>query len=338
MVAKIIKWTVFSTFLLGLVCFIILYQEYRPIDTSQLSIDHVRYKNLVGDFIYPSKKARLPVIVFLGGSGGGLGNEIELQALALNGYAVFSLAYFKEEGLPDKLENIPLEYFEDAFEWLKTKSQVDTSKLLLLGVSRGAELALLLASIYPQVRGVIVYSPSCFVLPNATEIKTDALRPSWTLKGNAIPFAPIKRFEENSNRAVNYNTYIEPLLFQNRLSEEGIIKVEKINGPILLISGEQDLVWPAGKMSTRIEDRLKNKDFKHEFNNIIFEDGGHDLFMFRNCLPIVSSIAFKKIRLNIRGREYEFNLGGTTMGVMESKIKSRKISLQFLEMFKNKRH
>jgi hypothetical protein len=128
---------------------------------------------------------------------------------------------------------------------------------------------------------------------------------------------------------------MEPLLVQKNLPEECMIKVEKINGPVLLISGAQDMVWPAAKMSLRIEERLRKNGFKHEFNNVIFKDGGHDLFMFKNCIPIVSSVAFKKFRLNIRGQKYEFNLGGTTMGVIESKIKSRKISLQYLDKFKN---
>jgi dienelactone hydrolase len=263
-VRKIIKWTILPAFLLGVICFIILYQEYRPVDTSSLYLEHVRNDNLVGDFIYPSAKEKLPVIIFLGGSGGGFGNEMELKSIALKGFSVFSLAYFKEAGLPEKLENIPLEYFENAFNWLKTKPQVDTSKLLLMGVSRGAELALLLGSIYPQVKGVIAYSPSCFVLPNATDIDQDTLVASWTLGGMPMPFAPIQRLEDYNNKAINYKTYIEPLLVQKNLPEECMIKVEKINGPVLLISGAQDMVWPAAKMSIRIEERLNKHGFKYE--------------------------------------------------------------------------
>lgn len=336
MIKKIIRWTTICTILLGFVFFIILFQEYKPIDSSELIIEQVRSGNLVGDFICPKTKSQFPVIVFLGGSAGGLGNEMDLKSLALNGYAVFSLAYFKEAGLSNKLENIPLEYFENAFEWLKTKPQVDTSKLLLLGVSRGAELALLLGSNYPEVKGVIAYSPSCFVLPNATEVNNDTLTASWTLKNKPVPFAPIRKFEENHDKTINYKTYIKPLLVENNLQEDYIIKVENIKGPILLISGAQDLVWPSSKMSSRIEERLKKKGFGYEFNNVVFQNGGHDLFMFKNCWPIVSSIVFRSIILKIRGQQYEFNLGGTRLGVIESKIKSRKLSLHFLEMFRNK--
>ncbi len=330
-----LKWIAVVISLVGLIGFVILFQEYRPFNTRGLTIEHVRHKNLIGDFIYPSAETDLPVVVFLGGSGGGFGYEDELKALALNGYSVFSLAYFKEAGLPDKLENIPLEYFENAFNWLKTKRQVDPKKLLLLGVSRGAELALLLGSTYPQVKGVIAYAPSCFVLPNATEVEKDTLIASWTLGDNPIPFAHIRRFEENSNASIIYRTYIEPLLKEANPAEDYVIKVEKINGPILLISGGQDLVWSASQMATTIEKRLNEHNFKHEVNNVIFADAGHDLLMFNDCYPIISSIAFRKFKLNIRGQKYEFNLGGTVLGVIESKVQSRTIALQFLDKFKN---
>lgn len=296
-------------------------------------IENIREDGLVGDFMYPENGITLPVVVFLGGSGGGLGYEMDLRSLALNGYAVFSLAYFKEVGLPDKLENIPLEYFEKAFVWLGTKAQVDNSKLVLLGVSRGAELALLLGSTYPQVKGVIAYSPSCFVFPNATEVKEDTLIASWTLSGRPVPFVSIKRFEEQDEKAVNYTAYIDPILRRDSL-EEFMIKVERINGPILLFSGARDSVWPATRMSERIEARLKEHDFKQNFTNTVFRDGGHDLFMLKDCVPIFSSIAFRKIKLGIRGHQYEFILGGTTLGVVESKVKSRKIAIRFLDSFK----
>ncbi|MEJ1237970.1 acyl-CoA thioester hydrolase/BAAT C-terminal domain-containing protein [Chryseolinea sp. T2] len=334
MINKTLKWSAFAISVVGLVGVVLVLQEFWPVDSTGLSIEHVRQKELVADFIYPSSNNALPVIVFLGGSGGGLKYEEELKALALNGYAVLSLAFFKEAGLPDKLENIPLEYFEHAFEWLKTKRQLDTNRLFLMGVSRGAELALLLGSTYPLVKGVIAYAPGCFVLPNATEIDEDTLVASWTLNSRPVPFAHIQRFEENSDASIDYIKYIDPLLKGRNDEEEYVIKVERINGPILLISGAHDLVWPSAAMANRIEERLKQRGFQHEVNNIIFENGGHDLLMFKRCYPVVSSIAFRKFSLTIRGRKYEFNLGGTAAGVIHSKVKSRELTLQFIDKYR----
>jgi hypothetical protein len=66
-----------------------------------------------GDTAQPRK-----AIIMLGGSEGGkswcrIKRPIEL--LVQKGYSVLSLAYFKAPGLPNSLEEIPLEYFEKAF-------------------------------------------------------------------------------------------------------------------------------------------------------------------------------------------------------------------------------
>ena len=158
---------------------------------------------------------------------------------------------------------------------------------------------------------------------------------SWTIGNKPVPFAQILKFQEDNSVAINYRKYIDPLLEETDLAEKYTIKVEEINGPVLLISGEQDLVWPASKMSARIKERLIKQGFKHKFSCIAYKNGGHDLLMFKDCYPIISSIVFRKIKLNIRGEEYEFNLGGTVWGVINSKIQSRSRTLQFLETFKN---
>ena len=52
------------------------------------------------------------------------------------------------------------------------------------------------------------------------------------------------------------------------------IKVENINGPILVISGKNDDQWPAPEMSDQLMARLKRKGFKHDYEHIKL-DGGH---------------------------------------------------------------
>ncbi|HET6243805.1 MAG: hypothetical protein H0V01_11785 [Bacteroidetes bacterium] len=41
------------------------------------------------------------------------------------------------------------------------------------------------------------------------------------------------------------------------------IKVEYINGPILIMSGKNDEQWPATLMSNRIIERLEENNFKY---------------------------------------------------------------------------
>jgi hypothetical protein len=105
------------TFLGGLllvIAFGVVWQELGPVDESGLAGEKIRDPELSADFFYPKGGKSLPVILAMDGSGGGFIPFKYMQFLALEGYAVLSVAYFKAPGRPEKLEDIPLEYFERA--------------------------------------------------------------------------------------------------------------------------------------------------------------------------------------------------------------------------------
>ena len=77
-----------------------------------------------------------PVIVVLNGSGGGL-NEPRAALYASHGYAALALGYFKAPGLPDYISNTPLEYFENALQWVHRHLQPHRGQVALSGQSRG---------------------------------------------------------------------------------------------------------------------------------------------------------------------------------------------------------
>src|SRR5262249_51928552 len=51
--------------------------------------------------------------------------------------------------------------------WLAAQSSVDPDRIGVIGASRGAELALLLGTLYPRVRVVVAYMPSNVVARGA---------------------------------------------------------------------------------------------------------------------------------------------------------------------------
>lgn len=135
---------------------------------------------LYGDLYLPASTAvRHPGVLVFGGSNGGLGVTLSAALLAAHGYPSLALAYFNEPGLPRTLSDIPLEYFTKALRVLRAQSGVDPKRVLVFGVSRGGELALILGSHFPQlVNGVIAGVPSSVVnggLPSGI---------AWTLQGN----------------------------------------------------------------------------------------------------------------------------------------------------------
>jgi pimeloyl-ACP methyl ester carboxylesterase len=99
-------------------------------------------------------------VLVLAGSEGGL-HESTAALLASHGQALLALTYFRAPGLPRQLTGIPLEYFARAIAWLRTQPEADSDRILVVGHSRGGELALLLGATYPAaVNGVIALVPS----------------------------------------------------------------------------------------------------------------------------------------------------------------------------------
>lgn len=122
-----------------------------------------------------------------GGSEGGLSSEDLAAVLASRGYAALALAYFKTEGLPSSLEEIPLEYFKLAIDWMLKLRQVRSGGVALIGTSKGAEAALLTASHYKEVRAVVGYVPSSVVW---SCICGASNKSSWSFEGKPVPFIP----------------------------------------------------------------------------------------------------------------------------------------------------
>lgn len=183
------------------------------------------------------------------------------------------LAYFGTPNTPASLELIELEYLNAAIEEFKTLDNVSEKKIVVMGGSKGGELALLWASINPEIKGVIGIVPSSVAFQGIGMAFTS----SWSFDGEPVPFVPYVPFDYNS--IVNYE-YVEVYndsLDQDMDMEDATIKAENINGPILLLSGIEDTMWPATRMSNDVIKRLDEKGFKYDYEHIAYEDAGHSL-------------------------------------------------------------
>ncbi len=122
-------------------------------------------KDAIPDSKYCSAKGKSKniVLILLGGSEGGLPNYYDTTKLTSLGYACFILGYFNTKSTPDRLEMIPLEYFDKAIKSLKSRPELKKKKVIIWGGSKGGELALLLASRNKQIKGVIAAVPSSVV-------------------------------------------------------------------------------------------------------------------------------------------------------------------------------
>jgi hypothetical protein len=244
---------------------------------------------LVADLFYDVDQPRNAIIMLGGSEGGRTWSRIRqpVDLLVQRGYAIFSLAYFKAQGLPGTLEEIPLEYFEKAFAWLSVQAGIVAGKVAILGGSKGAEAALLLGSRYPQIKAIVAFSPSSVVWQGIPKGRFDlgkAVKSSWSYQGKSLPFlaypTPISKMALLTLQLRNIH---EMALQDKARVEEAAIPVENIQGSILLISGKRDLLWPATYMSEQIEKRLTAKEFEHHCEHMAVDTGHNGLIINRAC-------------------------------------------------------
>jgi dienelactone hydrolase len=223
---------------------------------------------------FPAKgKSSNIVLLLLGGSEGGIPNYYDVAKLTGLGYDCFILGYFNTRNTPDRLELIPLEYFYRSIDSLMSSSEHVGKKLVVWGGSKGGELALLLASRCKMIKGVVAVVPSAVVFQGLGGKPVS----SWSEGGRPIPFVPFAAFDYS--KVVN-NQFVEVYnlsLDQKEYITKAQIPVERISGPLLLLSGKADSMWPSDRMTEMIAERLKEKKFPYPYYRYSYENAGHTL-------------------------------------------------------------
>jgi hypothetical protein len=159
---------------------------YEPQPAGRRVTDNGMFANY-----FPAKGGgRKPGILLLGGSEGGLARDLLRQAVLLqhDGYNVLHVAYHNAPGKPASLTAVPLEEFRRGLDWLKTRPEVDPASLAVVGYSKGAEAALLIATRYPGIRAVVAGMPSSVAWDALDSISIlTGLHSSWSEKGREVP-------------------------------------------------------------------------------------------------------------------------------------------------------
>ena len=201
---------------------------------------------LRGTLFVPPGAGRHPAVLVVGGSDGGV--PLRRAAwLASHGYIAFALAYFRFEDLPPQLENIPLEYFQYALQWMVKRPEIGDSRIAVLGTSRGGELALQLGSMFPRIGAVVAYVPANVRIASCCR---EYRRSCVDLAGARAALCDSPA-DENPRRAAS-----------------ATIEVENTKGPILMISGEGDRSGIPGRWPTTWSLRLKSHHFAYSFENL----------------------------------------------------------------------
>ena len=117
----------------------------------------------------------------------------------------------------------------------------------------------------------------------------------WSYKGKDLAYAPYRSRTINIFKILKEEKELKLLTINSDkdVTEETIIPVEKINGPVLLISSKHDEVWPSYESALFIEDRLNSVSFPYEHKHVAFENMSHAVIVH---LPWIYKLAFKSER------------------------------------------
>lgn len=186
-------------------------------------------------------------------------------------------------GLPAELVEVPVESVERACAFLRGCGY---ERIGVYGISKGGELALLAASLMTELTCAVALSPLDHVMPGITGTgglagKGVSMRSSWTWRGEPLPCAP-------GGTRLPYAGILRRLIAERQLdmrfvyegmlegaSAASAIQVERINGPVLLVSPERDAMWPSDEACRRIERCLRMRGHPWEVVRLSYEHSSH---------------------------------------------------------------
>ncbi len=243
---------------------------------------------LVGELYTPATAGPHPAIVVLGGSEGGWLSSSPLAALlASHGYIALALAYFQGfqasdpqlASLPKILMDIPLEYFAGAADWLRQQPGVDAHHVGIIGWSKGAEAALITAATFPKdFQAVIAFMPSSVVW-SGIEYGPGPISSSWTLDGKPLLWVNpvINPAMFSSGKPLAFLDSYQAGLKDAAAVKKAVIPVERIAGPVLLVSATDDQIWPSSLMAKQIMQRLTEHHHAYSDESLCYAGAGHDI-------------------------------------------------------------
>lgn len=301
----------------------------RLFKTEDVIIKNVCEEDFSGQLFYKEKSNNKTVLMLGGSSGDAQALALLAAPLASKGFNVLIVPYFASEGLPDKLEKVPLEYFEKIFKWIENNEITKSKGIFLHGTSKGGELALLLASRYKQIKKVVAVEPHAYCFQALNGMMSGINVSSWSYRGESIPYIEVDNniFFEDQKKAIEkgipfgFASTYKKSIERAANKEEARIKVENSEADILMVTGKEDNIWNSYDGCLEILYNLKKSNYKYNVELLTYDKMGHPI-------PVPYIIPISAIlSMNMMGGV--FSSGGTIEGNAEGQFKSWKRTIEF---------
>lgn len=252
-----------------------------PIATDGVDVTYVDEGRMQGFRFVPKEKLHKGLVICFGGSDGSL-NFDNAKRLAEEGYETFALFMYGMRNQEKTLRRIPLEQFEDVINYIN-KNVKDNKPISILTASKGSEYALNLASKYHEIDNLVLIAPSSY---NFAGLDFKDYGSSWTYKGKELPYIDIKKSSLKSflkniivpaiiKSPISFKDTYNSAIEKDSSSQEKLIPVKDVKANILMIVGEDDLMWDSLAMANKIkEENPKAMIYSYKGAGHIFAGNG----------------------------------------------------------------
>ena len=264
--------------------------------------------------LYPANGRLDKVIIVVSGSDGGLGHAKKMARwFQQNNVPTLAVGYFATKHTGKYLEKVPIEYIDRAVSFLK---QQGYEKVGIQGLSKGTEYAILAAAENTEISCVILKTPSWFA-SEVISTRQPSASSCWTRNGEEIPYTPYKI------RQFNLLQYMKETGEYNLLkvnsgkdvTQESVLPIEKVNGPVLLFSTEADNIWPSKEGAEKLMSLLDDAAFVFPHKHICYRCMCH--FMMENANSMTRLISKSEKQYPEECAAERKNMGEETLNWIE---------------------
>jgi fermentation-respiration switch protein FrsA (DUF1100 family) len=254
--------------------------------------EQVEGEGFVGTLFLPPGGPGVGVLI-VPGSTGRAAIEPLGALLASRGYSTLVAAYMEERGLPGSLREIPLEVITRALDALTADGRSRGSNVGVIGVSVGTQgaLAALALEQPANVRCAIALAPASVIWQALSSHGPPPKTAAFSRGGEPLPWlamhgervvpevvkhALLDRLSRHPRpKALHLRQTYEPSLADTNAAERAAIPVERIPCPLMLVSGEDDQMWPGAEMAEGIARRRQGSAAGAGDRYLRFPDAGH---------------------------------------------------------------
>ncbi|XP_048393960.1 acyl-coenzyme A thioesterase 1-like [Stegostoma tigrinum] len=221
----------------------------------------VREGRIRGTLFVPPGNGPFPGVICMNEIKGGL-LEYRSSLLANHGFTTLAFFYDNYDSLPKGVTNFDLEYLEEAVNVLKKHPKVKGPSVGVIGISKGADLALSMATFLPDVQAAVVINgcitSSVFGLCVKNKLISTGLH--YNINRMKIADSGVADLSE----------------IMDEVDMDNVIPIENTKGTILFVAGEDDKNWSSKHYVDEAVKRLKEHG-KDKFDVLSYPGSGHYL-------------------------------------------------------------